>query len=172
MSKPLDLAQHARWKEDFPVPSEEDSYVTRREFTKFLGLTSLAFFLGTLTATVRKVWKRAIGGPSAAMHVANVAEVEVGGYKLFRYPAENDPCILLRLDEERFSAFDQHCTHLSCPVYFNAADKQLVCPCHNGFFSAETGRVLAGPPKRPLDALTVSVRNGEVWVESSGVENP
>ena len=24
-----------RWRQDFPVPSEEDSYVTRREFTKF-----------------------------------------------------------------------------------------------------------------------------------------
>ena len=171
MSKFLDLAQRARWKEDFPVPSEEDSYVTRREFTKFLGLTSFAFFLGTLTATARKVWKRAISAPSAAMRVANTADVEVGSYKLFRYPTENDPCILLRLDEEKFSAFDQRCTHLSCPVYFNATARQLVCPCHNGFFSAETGRVLAGPPKRPLDTLTVSVRNGEVWVESSGVEN-
>ena len=38
------------WKKDFPVTSEEESYVTRREFTKFMGLTSLVFFLGTVTA--------------------------------------------------------------------------------------------------------------------------
>ena len=37
----------SHWKQDFPIPSAEDSYVTRREFTKFLGLTSLAFFIGT-----------------------------------------------------------------------------------------------------------------------------
>ena len=33
-----------------------------------------------------------------------------------------------------------------------------------GFFSAEDGRVIAGPPKRGLDALKVSVRKDEVWV--------
>ena len=32
-----ELKMPSRWKQDFPVPSAEDSYVTRREFTKFLG---------------------------------------------------------------------------------------------------------------------------------------
>ena len=47
---------------DFPISSEEDSFVTRREFTKFLGLTSLAFFAGTFVAAGRKLWKRAVAG--------------------------------------------------------------------------------------------------------------
>src|SRR5882672_2358191 len=132
-----------RWKQDFPIPAEEDSYVTRREFTKFLGLTSLALFLGTFTAAVRTLWKRSAAGPPAS--VAHVNEIAVGGYKLFRYPTENDPCILLRLEQDKFVAFNQNCTHLACPVHFNAATRQLVCPCHKGFFSAENGRPLAGP---------------------------
>ena len=45
-----ELKMPSRWKQDFPVPSGEDSYVTRREFTKFLGLTSLAFLIGTCAA--------------------------------------------------------------------------------------------------------------------------
>lgn len=149
---------------DFPISSEEDSFVTRREFTKFLGLTSLAFFAGTFVAAARKLWKHAMAGRVEAARVSALEHVPVGGYTLFRYPTENDPCILLRLEPEKLVAFNQHCTHLSCPVVFNAVERQLECPCHKGFFSAEDGRVLAGPPKRPLEALNVSVRDGHVWV--------
>jgi len=150
---------------DFPISTEEDGFVTRREFTKFLGLTSLAFFAGTLIATGRKLWKRVMAGKAEEVHVAALDEIGVSEYKLFRYPTENDPCILLRLDVEKFVAFNQRCTHLSCPVLFNAAARQLECPCHKGFFSADDGRVIAGPPKRSLEALTVSLRDGRVWVK-------
>jgi len=165
MSSRVDM----RWKQDFPIPSQEDSYVTRREFTKFLGLTSLAFFLGTFTAAARKLWKRAAGTP-AAVPVAHVDEIPVGAYKLFRYPTENDPCILLRLEQEQFAAFSQNCTHLACPVHFNAATRQLVCPCHKGFFSAQNGRPLSGPPRRGLAAVAISIRRNQVWVELSHEE--
>jgi Rieske Fe-S protein len=85
---------------------------------------------------------------------------------LFRYPGENDLRILLRLDTDRFVAFDQRCTHLSCPVVFNAASRQMECPCHKGLFSAEDGRVLAGPPKRSLESVKVWVRDSHVWVSN------
>ena len=163
MSKLLHTNQ-IRWKEDFPVPSDEDSYVTRRELTKFLGMTSLAFLLGTIAVAARKLWRaRAV---ETAVPVVPVDELAVGAHKLFRYPTENDACILLRLEQEKFVAFNQRCTHLACPVYFEGASKRLVCPCHKGFFSAEDGRPLAGPPKRPLESLTVSVRDNKVWVKA------
>ena len=154
----------SHWKQDFPVPSAEDSYVTRREFTKFLGLTSMAFLMGTLATAVRKLVKQMFDRGEAPVEIANMGDIAVGGYKLFRYPTENDPCILVRLSEEKLVAFDQRCTHLSCPVIFEAASKRLVCPCHAGFFSAEDGRPLAGPPKRALARLEVTTRNARVWV--------
>ena len=149
---------------DFPVRADEDTYVTRRELTKFLGLTSLAFFLGTAMAAGRRLWRKVAANQAGAARVVAVNEIPVGGYTLFRYPTADDPCILLRLAEDRFVAYNQQCAHLSCPVMFNAASRQLECPCHKGLFSAEDGRVLAGPPKRGLDALTVSIRKNEVWV--------
>jgi nitrite reductase/ring-hydroxylating ferredoxin subunit len=154
----------AHWKQDFPVPSAEDSYVTRREFTKFLGLTSMAFLVGTLATAGRKLMKQMFPRGDAPVDIAGLNDVPIGGYKLFRYPTENDPCILLRLSDEKFIAFDQRCTHLSCPVFYEAASQQLVCPCHAGFFSAEDGRPLAGPPKRALERLEVTTRNARVWV--------
>jgi len=164
-----ELKMSSRWKHDFPVPSAEDSYVTRREFTKFLGLTSLAFLIGTCAAAARKLAKHLFPRNSSAIAIANINEVPVGGYKLFRYPTEADPCILLRLSEDKFVAFDQRCTHLSCPVLFEAAKKQLACPCHEGFFSAEDGRPLAGPPKRALTQFLVTTENAQVLVQEKEV---
>jgi len=157
-----------RWRQDFPVPSAEDSYVARREFAKFLGLTSLAFLVGTLATAGRKLAKQMFPRDDAPLDIGAVNEIPVGGYKLFRYPTEHDPCIVLRLSDDRYAAFDQRCTHLSCPVIFNAATKRLACPCHEGFFSAEDGRPLAGPPKRGLARLEVTTRNARVWVKRAG----
>jgi Rieske Fe-S protein len=154
----------SRWKQDFPIPYVEDSYVTRREFTKFLGLTSLAFLAGTFAAAGRKLIKQFFPEQTSSIPIAGIDEVPVGGYKLFRYPTENDPCILVRLAEHKFVAFDQRCTHLSCPVYLDAETGRLACPCHAGFFSAQDGRPLAGPPKRPLTQLEVTTRNAQVLV--------
>lgn len=155
-----------RWKQDFPVPSPEDSYVTRREFTKFMGLTSLAFLIGTCVTAGRTLIRRFRSAGADAVPIAHIDDVPVGGYKLFRYPTENDPCILVRLDQDRFVAYDQRCTHLSCPVVFNAQTKQLACPCHRGFFGTEDGRALAGPPKRGLTPLAVSTHSARVWVRT------
>ena len=149
------MPDSVRWKEDFPVPSAEDSYATRREFTKFLGLTSVAFLAGTCAAVARKLWEQLTAKATAAVAVASLDEIPAGGSKLFRYPTENDACILLRLAPEKFVAFNQNCTHLNCPVHFEAQSSQLVCPCHHGFFSAEDGKAVAGPPRRGLNALTV-----------------
>ena len=154
-----------RWRQDFPIPIGEDSYATRREFTKFLGLTSFAFLAGTFVAAARKLWKHARATQSDAVSVASLDEVPAGGSKLFRYPTDDDACILLRLAPDKFVAFNQNCTHLNCPVHFDAANSQLACPCHHGFFNAEDGKAVAGPPRRSLAALAVTVHDGRVWVQ-------
>ena len=94
--------------------------------------------------------------------VARTDEVPVGGYKLFRYPTENDPCILVRLSENEFAAYSQACTHLMCPVNYQHEKQQFYCPCHEGFFSAKDGHVLAGPPPRPLPRLKLELNGGEI----------
>ena len=39
-------AEQPRWRKDFPIDWPEDHYVARRDFTKFMVLTSLAFTVG------------------------------------------------------------------------------------------------------------------------------
>jgi Rieske Fe-S protein len=140
-----------------------DGVTARREFTKLLALGPLASFGLIVAAAARKLWMSVTPGYAASVPVANINEVPVGSYKLFRYPTEDDPCILLRLGPDQFVAFNQNCTHLSCPVHFNSDTAQLECPCHLGSFSARDGRALAGPPKQPLAAISVTIREGKVW---------
>jgi Rieske Fe-S protein len=160
------------WRQDFPVDWPRDSYLVRREFTRFLVLTSLAFALGQVWIGVQS-WLRRLRGQPASKQIAERDKVPVGGVLPFRYPGENDPCLLLRPDEHTLVAYDQKCTHLSCGVVPQMKDKvedcRLHCPCHHGFFDVATGRPLAGPPRRPLPRITLEVRaDGTVW--ATGVE--
>lgn len=157
-----------RWREDFPINWEDDHYVTRREFTSFLALISGALFLGTGLVGVRAWWRRWAGRAPAPVRIAQAAEVPVGGVTLFHYPTSDDPCLLIRPATDRFVAYSQKCTHLSCPVVYKAADQRLHCPCHEGHFAVDDGRVLAGPPKRPLPRITLTRSGEEIWAMGVG----
>lgn len=151
-----------KWREDFPVEWAADNYVTRRDFTRFLILTSGATFLGNgYFVAHNALTPRAESGPK--VRIAERGELKVGDVKLFRYPTDADPALLIRLGEESFVAFRQRCTHLSCPVHFNAATVQLDCPCHNGTFDARTGQVLGGPPPRPLPRIALSLEGETIY---------
>jgi len=154
-----------KWREDFPIHWEDDEYVTRREFTKFLGLTSFALFLGTAWIAVWERLRRWRSAARPARHIASASELAPGEVKLFRYPTLQDPCILIRIAPDRFVAYSQFCTHLACPVVYEGKRQRLRCPCHEGYFSAEDGRVLAGPPKRPLSRIDLSIKGNEIWTQ-------
>jgi menaquinol-cytochrome c reductase iron-sulfur subunit len=66
-------------------------------------------------------------------------------------------------DGQNFVVFDPHCTHLNCPYYWDAAKQIFQCPCHNGQFDIN-GKVLAGPPPRPLDRLEFVIKSGEIEI--------
>jgi Rieske Fe-S protein len=154
------------WKDDFPISWVDDHYVTRREFTKSLALVSCAAFAANGTLAALGARRGEFRGAPA--RVAGVEDLPVGGWKVFAYPGPGDPCLLVRLDRDRFVAYSQKCTHLGCPVVFRAATRRLYCPCHEGYFSAEDGRVLAGPPPRPLPRVVLERRGDELWALGIG----
>ena len=60
-----------------------------------------------------------------------------------------------------YIAISSRCAHLGCPVRFVAAAGNFICPCHGGVYDFE-GKVIGGPPVRPLDRLQTRVQNGQV----------
>jgi nitrite reductase/ring-hydroxylating ferredoxin subunit len=154
-------ARDPLWREEFPIRSGEERLVTRRQFAKFLTLTSLGMLAGNLWILARTLWRGA-PAPWPTLRIASVDEVPVGSVRLFAYPGPHDPCILVRTAEDRFYAYSQKCTHLSCAVYYDAGKGTLECPCHDGRFALEDGRVLAGPPPRPLPRVVVERRGNDL----------
>jgi cytochrome b6-f complex iron-sulfur subunit len=51
--------------------------------------------------------------------------------------------------EQRLRALEARCTHEGCTVQYVPGDSLVWCACHNGKFDLD-GRVLSGPPPRPL----------------------
>jgi Rieske Fe-S protein len=95
-------------------------------------------------------------------NICRAMDVPVGGVWLFRYPTEKDACILIRPDEETYVAYSQKCTHLSCAVFYAREKNRLECPCHEGYFSITDGRVLQGPPPRPLPRVILEKRGDQL----------
>src|SRR5512146_3289123 len=121
------------WKDEFSVHAADERYVNRRQFTKFLVLTSLAMLVGQAWILVKSVFAaRPAAAPQQA--IARLGEIGVGEVKLFTYPTPQDHCIMVRTAADTYVAYSQKCTHLSCAVYYSKQSNALHCPCHNGFF--------------------------------------
>ena len=66
------------WRQDFPIDWPQDLYVERRDFMKFLVLTSAAFTLGQVTIGMQN-WYRKRSGQPPIQRIASVDELAVGG---------------------------------------------------------------------------------------------
>jgi Rieske Fe-S protein len=150
------------WRHDFPIDWPQDHYVARRDFTKFLVLTSFAFAVGQFWIGVQN-WIRRRRGDPPIVKVADAGSLPIGQTKPFNYPGENDPCVLVRLTDDRFVAFGQKCTHLACAVVPEFDAGHFYCPCHKGYFDLQTGKPLAGPPRRPLPEVQLRVRGEAIY---------
>src|SRR6185436_12058904 len=94
-----------KWREDFPISWESDHYVTRRELAKFLTLGSALLVAANAAIALVAGSRRKRSLP--AVRVASADAVPRGGSLLFRYPTDEDPCLLLRTKEGRFAAYSQ-----------------------------------------------------------------
>ncbi|QTC41759.1 Rieske (2Fe-2S) protein [Bacillus sp. V3] len=81
----------------------------------------------------------------------------------FNYPTDDEPAILVRTKEGKLKAYNNKCTHLQCPVFYEKEESVLLCPCHRGFFSVDNGQPLAGPPQRELPLIELEVKDGVVY---------
>ncbi len=155
------------WKDEFSVHAADERYVNRRQFAKFLVLTSLAMFAGQAWILV-KSWFAGKSAAAPRQVIGRSGEIAVGEVKLFTYPTAQDHCIMVRTGPETYVAYSQKCTHLSCAVYYSRQDNRLECPCHKGIFSVTDGSVLAGPPTRPLPRIELETRGDELV--ATGIE--
>lgn len=142
---------------DSPEPPQTPK-VTRRSFGKWIAAAIGAVFAGGLI--VVREWYHS--RPAKAKVIAQTNEIPVGGSKIFQYPTDVAPCILVRISETNYVAYSRICTHNSCPVFYHPEESAFFCPCHNGMFSVKDGSVLQGPPPRPLPRILLKVHGNDI----------
>lgn len=155
------------WKDDFSVDWDATDYVSRREFTRFLGLSSAGMALGTTMIAAAGSLRRP--GPAAEpLKLGPVDRFAPGSSTAFEFPKKGQYSLLIRHEDGSFSAYGQKCPHLGCAVYYEHEKNVLECPCHEGFFNVKTGDVISGPPQRGLNVVDLEVRDGELWAVGGG----
>ena len=151
-----------QWRKDFAIDWPEDNFVARRDFAKFLVLTSGAFVAGQAWIAAQSL-VRSKRPPPARMKIGSLSAIAPGTSTMFTYPTRHDPCLLIRTRSGDLLAYNQKCTHLSCAVVPRIDEGILHCPCHEGIFDLATGRNIAGPPPRPLTVIELEVVGDDIF---------
>jgi thiosulfate dehydrogenase [quinone] large subunit len=103
--------------------------------------------------------------PSGAVKLGPGNRLPAGQAATYTDPGDGSPDILIRDSSGNLKAFSAVCTHAGCTVGYQGG--VIVCPCHGGEYSAETGEVIAGPPPSGLVERRVLETNGEIYAVPS-----
>lgn len=137
----------------------------RRGFMKTLVGSAGVFALSTLPwGTIAA--KRLISGEKnefPKQKIGLVADVTVGESIDFTYPKKHNGALMIRLGKDHFVAYQNACTHLQCPVFWEPESGDMICPCHHGVFDAATGDAIAGPPTRALPEIKLKIEGGVIY---------
>jgi Rieske Fe-S protein len=143
----------------------DERKISRRTFLDWLLMGGLfTWAMAFVAPVVSYVWPAQKRGPSTQTVSAGKVD-DFADWQTKIVAVNGHPVIVIRTPQG-FRAFAAICTHLGCVVGWDAARRQIACPCHAGFFDLN-GRVVGGPPPRPLPEHGVVVVNNEVMVKSA-----
>jgi len=131
-------------------------------------LPAIGFAAAPLFEEEGDTWQ-AVGVPSdfsadtySAMVITAVEGIGEAG-KTTAYVRKGKPGETIE-GENGYVAISTRCAHLGCPVRYVGAAGNFICPCHGGVYDFE-GKVIGGPPVRPLDRFQTRVNDqGQVEV--------
>jgi len=141
--------------------------LTRKDFLKLaknvLGALGLGAILTPIVAYFYPATLEEV--PSEPVSAGNYDELPVGKSKTIRFGRY--PAIIVHT-ETGLKAYSAVCTHFACITKWDEELKQIVCPCHEGYFDPEDGSVISGPPPTPLESLTVEHSDNTIYVSVGG----
>jgi thiosulfate dehydrogenase [quinone] large subunit len=103
--------------------------------------------------------------PSGAVKLGPGSRLPSEQAATYSDPSDGSPDILIRDSEGSLKAFSAVCTHAGCTVGYEGG--VIVCPCHGGEYSPETGDVIAGPPPEGLAPKKVLEVGGQIYAVPS-----
>jgi cytochrome b6-f complex iron-sulfur subunit len=140
----------------------EDELLTRRKLMARGAITLAGTCLGGGVPVIRYL---APPGTEGAAERTEIAADGLGVWEASRILVAGRPGFVVRTPSG-IHAVSGVCTHLGCVVRWQPGRQQFFCPCHGGRFSPE-GKVMGGPPPRPLRSYEVTVAEGKIVVHSA-----
>ncbi len=130
--------------------------VTRRHLVDLLlGGSFVAWAAAVVFPVVKYLTppKDAGGANKVTLDDAQKGELASKGFLIARMG--NERVIVVKDPEGKLKALSAKCTHEGCTVQYAASEAMITCACHNGRFTLD-GRVISGPPPRPLTPFVVT----------------
>ncbi len=131
-------------------------------------LPAVGFALAPIFETPKETWQAV--GPTGNFTpdtyksvVLTIVEGIGEAGKTTAYVRRGTPEEPFNEDPNTYIAISTRCAHLGCPVRFSEAAGNFICPCHGGVYDF-AGKVIGGPPVRPLDRFQTRVANGQVEI--------
>lgn len=158
--------------------------ISRRRFFKVssglaagAGLVSGAIPEAALAATAADAGKTVLPYPRTPLGTA--ARMAVGQAVAFSYPDAASPCTAIRMGApveggvgpgRDIVAYSTLCTHMGCPVAFDAKSRCFKCHCHYSSFDAEkAGQMVCGQATENLPRIVLEYDAASGTVTAVGV---
>jgi cytochrome b6-f complex iron-sulfur subunit len=127
---------------------------TRRHFLDLLlGASALAWLASVAYPIIRYLKPLPQSGATGPTHLTRDEAAKLEQNKFVIVPVSGQRVIVLQAPDQQLFAFSAKSTHEGCTITYQPGQSQLWCPCHDGRFDL-TGRVLSGPPPKPLAKFT------------------
>jgi Rieske Fe-S protein len=121
----------------------------RNVLNLLLGAGVVGWLASALYPVIRYLTPLPLPGPTGPVRLTRAEVTKVERDKFAIVPVGRSRVLVLEDPAGELHALDARCTHEGCTVRYVAGDELIWCACHNGRFDLQ-GRVLAGPPPRPL----------------------
>ncbi|MBT2297608.1 arsenate reductase (azurin) small subunit [Pseudomonas fluorescens] len=112
--------------------------------------------------------------------IAKMSELKVNEPLSFLYPDDASPCVLIKKGKEVLAgagpdkdivAYSILCTHMGCPVTYDAATETFKCPCHFSIFDPDKGgQMVCGQATENLPRIILDYSGSDGSIKAVAVD--
>ena len=157
--------------------------LSRREFLKATGSAAAGLGIGVGNLTSAEAATTDAGRstlPFVPKLIGRVTQLKDNVPVAFTFPDSASPCAMIKMGapvprgvgpNKDIVAYSTLCTHMGCPVSYDAGAKTFKCPCHFSIFDPEkAGQMVAGQATENLPSITLEYNAKDDSVRAVAVE--
>ena len=163
--------------------------ISRRIFLKVAGTSvagagaSLGSIRAAAAAESNQAALQAAAGAAVLPYpktlVGQAQRMQVNTPVSFNYPDADSPCVAIKMGQRMAGgvgpdgdivAYSNLCTHMGCPLMYDAQTRSFKCPCHYSMFDPEkSGQMICGQATEDLPQIQLSYDAGHDTVHAVAV---